>query len=727
MEKEEFDKKFLQKKEQENKHMQAALTKILNIIDQKNNSSEMLLLSNDSPLLTAFSLVADYHNIKIEAIPEKSKTDLKSICDVVGVRYRQVLLEGDWWQQDSGPLIAYLKADQSPVALLPESNGKYTLYNPLTKATQKVDVDLAEKLKKTAIYIYKSFPNKALTTKDLLLFGRQSFSLKDILFLFLSGIMGGILALAIPRASAIIFNVIIPEGEKGEIWQLAVILLAAVIAKSLFELTRSFSFVHIKNKLSFSLHAAVWDRILALPVSFFKDHQAGELAQKAMGIIKIKDLFNDLVITSILAGLFSVFYYLFMFSISPGLTLTVTLIILLTFLLTLSLALLQLKYKRELQKEINQLSAYLFQVISGISKIRAAAAENRFFFHWTEKFTRQRKLTLKAQSFDNYLTAFTAFLPLVSAVFIFYFVSVNEILSIGDFIAFNAAFIAFQAAIISLSLSLIKVLDARIYLDNMKCILKTLPEDTERKKIVSNFEGEIEVNNLSFKYKNNENQILENLNFKIKPGEYVAFVGPSGSGKSTLLRLLLGFEKAQIGSIYYDDYNLDKLSVKELRKELGIVLQDSQLMSGSIYSNIIGSSIDLNVEDAWKAARAAGLEDDIRNMPMGMHTIINQGQQSLSGGQKQRLLIARAVVKKPKLIFFDEATSALDNKTQSLVTTAMNQFKATKIIIAHRLSTIKECDRIFVLANGRIVETGDYKSLIKKGGLFKNLVERQMV
>ncbi|MGM0499888.1 MAG: NHLP bacteriocin export ABC transporter permease/ATPase subunit [Bacillota bacterium] len=727
MEKEEFDKKFIQKKEQENSYMQGALTKILNIIDQEKKSSEMLLLSDESPLLTAFNLVIDYQNIKIEAIPKKTKSDLKSFCDIVGVRYRQVLLESNWWQQDSGPLIAYLKTDRSPVALLPEPNGEYTLYNPLKKETQKVDADLAEKLKKSAIYIYKSFPNRALTTKDLLFFGRQNFRLKDILFLFLSGIMGGVLALAIPRASAIIFNVIIPEGEKGEILQLAVILIAAVLAKTLFELTRSFSFVRIKNQLSFSLHAAVWDRILSLPVSFFKDYQAGELAQKAMGIIKIKDLFNDLVITSILAGLFSIFYYLFMFSISPGLTLIATFIILLTFLMTLSFALIQLKYKRELQKEKNQLSAYLFQIISGISKIRAAAAEKRFFFHWADKFTRQRKITLKAQSFDNYLTAFTAFLPLVSAVFIFYFVSVNEILSIGDFIAFNAAFIALQTAVISLSISLIKVLDVKIYLDNMKSILETIPEDTERKKVVSNFEGKIEVNNLSFKYKNNENQILENLNFKIKPGEYVAFVGPSGSGKSTLLRLLLGFEKAQIGSIYYDNYNLDKLSVKELRKELGIVLQDSQLMSGSIYSNIVGSSIDLGLEDAWEAVRAAGLEEDIKDMPMGMHTIINQGQQSLSGGQKQRLLIARAIVKKPKIIFFDEATSALDNKTQSLVTTAMNKFKATKIIIAHRLSTIKECDRIFVLDNGRIVERGNYKSLIQKGGLFKSLVERQMV
>lgn len=727
MEKEELDKKFLKKIEQEKSYLRDALTKILNIIDQKKSTTEILFSSEASPLLTSFNLAADYQNIKIEAIPEKSSSDLKSICDAVGVRYRQILLTGDWWQQDSGPLIAYLKADQSPVALLPESNGEYTLYNPLKKETQKVNADLAGKLKETAIYIYKSFPNRALTTKDLLFFGRQSFSLKDMLFLFLSGIMGGVLALAIPRASAIIFNVIIPEGEKGEIWQLAVLLLAAVLAKSLFELTRSFAFVRIKNQLSFSLHAAIWDRILSLPVSFFKDYQAGELAQKAMGIIKIKDLFNDLIITSILAGLFSVFYYLFMFTISPDLTLIATLIILLTFLITLSLALLQLKFKRELQKEKNQLSAYLFQIISGISKIRAAAAEKRFFFHWANKFTRQRKITLKAQSFDNYLTAFTAFLPLVSTVIIFYLVSANKILSIGDFIAFNAAFIALQTAFISLSLSLIRVLDARIHLDNMKFILKTLPEDTESKKMVSNFKGEIEVNNLSFKYKNNENQILKNLNFKIRPGEYVAFVGPSGSGKSTLLRLLLGFEKAQIGSIYYDGYNLDKLSVKELRKELGIVLQDSQLMSGNIYSNIVGSSMDLDLENAWEAARTAGLEADIKNMPMGMHTIINQGQQSLSGGQKQRLLIARALVKKPNLIFFDEATSALDNKTQSLVTSAMNQFKATKIVIAHRLSTIKECDRIFVLDKGSIVETGNYQSLIKKGGLFKNLVERQMV
>ena len=214
---------------------------------------------------------------------------------------------------------------------------------------------------------------------------------------------------------------------------------------------------------------------------------------------------------------------------------------------------------------------------------------------------------------------------------------------------------------------------------------------------------------------------------KIKKGEYVAVVGPSGCGKSTLIRLLLGFEKPERGGIFYDMKNIDQIDIKSLRRHIGCVMQDGGLFNDSIYANIALSAPTLTMEEAWEAAEAASIADDIRAMPMGMHTMISEGQGGISGGQKQRLMIARAVAPKPSVLIFDEATSALDNITQKRVTEALDSLNCTRIVIAHRLSTIKGCDRILYMDHGRILEEGTYDELIEKGGLFADMVSRQQV
>ena len=221
--------------------------------------------------------------------------------------------------------------------------------------------------------------------------------------------------------------------------------------------------------------------------------------------------------------------------------------------------------------------------------------------------------------------------------------------------------------------------------------------------------------------------LFENLSLKIRPGQYVAIVGKTGCGKSTLMRLMLGFEQPQKGAIYYDGKDLAGLDLKSLRKFMGVVMQNGKVFQGTIYSNIVISAPGLTMEDAWRAAEMAGLAEDIREMPMGMHTLIAEGGAGFSGGQKQRLMIARAVAAAPRILFFDEATSALDNMTQKIVSESLDKLKCTKIVIAHRLSTIRQCDRIVVLDEGKIIEDGTYEELIARKGFFAGLVERQRV
>jgi ATP-binding cassette subfamily C protein len=261
--------------------------------------------------------------------------------------------------------------------------------------------------------------------------------------------------------------------------------------------------------------------------------------------------------------------------------------------------------------------------------------------------------------------------------------------------------------------------------ERAKPILETLPEVDEMKADPGELTGELEVSHVSFRYREDGPIVLKDVSVQVKPGEFVALVGPSGSGKSTLFRLLLGFEKLEAGAVYYNGRDLVGLDIREVRRQIGVVLQNGKLMAGDIFTNIIGSSL-LTLEDARQAARMAGLEDDLKAMPMGLHTVISEGGGTLSGGQRQRLLIARALVHRPRILFFDEATSALDNRTQAIVSESLDNLQATRIVIAHRLSTIMNADRIYVLQDGRVVQQGTYDELIQAEGVFADLAKRQM-
>lgn len=298
-------------------------------------------------------------------------------------------------------------------------------------------------------------------------------------------------------------------------------------------------------------------------------------------------------------------------------------------------------------------------------------------------------------------------------------------MSTGQFLAFNAAFSGLLGAMVGMTSTFLSVAEIIPLYERATPILKTLPEIDEVKTDPGHLTGELDISRIFFRYHEVGPLVLQDVSLRARPGEFIAVVGSSGSGKSTLLRLLLGFETPESGAIYFDGQDLAGLDVQSVRRQMGVVLQNSQLLPGNIFDNIVGS-LPLTMDDAWEAAALAGLAEDIQQMPMAMHTAITAGSSTLSGGQRQRIVIARAIVNKPRIIIFDEATSALDNRTQAEVSRSLEGLNATRIVIAHRLSTIINADRIYVMDQGKIVQSGTYAELISQEGPFAEMAKRQL-
>ena len=427
-----------------------------------------------------------------------------------------------------------------------------------------------------------------------------------------------------------------------------------------------------------------------------------------------------------LTSVASLLYITQIFRFAPSLVVPAVCIILASVIFSVVSALTQVKISKAVMEKNAEENGLSYALISGVQKIKLAGAEKRAFARWADTYSEAAELSYNPPLFIKINGAISSAISLAGTVAIYY-LAIKTRVSPSDYLAFNYAFGSVTGAFAALTGVALSVAQIKPILEMAEPILKTEPESSENKSIVTSLRGNIELSNVYFRYNESMPYVVDGMNLKIKAGEYIAIVGTTGCGKSTLMRLLLGFETPEKGAIYYDGKDISKIDLRSLRRKMGVVTQDGSLFQGDIYSNIVISAPQLSLADAWEAAEMAGIADDIRTMPMGMQTIISEGQGGISGGQKQRLMIARAIAPKPKILMLDEATSALDNKTQKQVSDALDKLKCTRIVIAHRLSTIKNCDRILVLDKGRIMEDGTYDELIAKNGFFAELVARQRV
>jgi NHLM bacteriocin system ABC transporter ATP-binding protein len=641
-----------------------------------------------------------------------------------GIMRRRVTLSGAWWKDSMGALLGETVSGDV-VALIPGFVG-YSYFDYESGKRLKLNAKTAKNVKPEAVCFYKALPNRALGIKDIIVFIRENLMKSDLLMLLSISLIVALLGVFTPYISQLIFSDIIPSGDGVLILSVSFLLFGVAISSFLIGVTKNLLQTKIMTKIDIALQSAVMSRLIHLPAKFFGTSSAGELSTRISSVSELGDLLNGIFLGVGLTGIFSLIYIAQIFTIAPSLAFPAAIAISLQAGVFAGAIVFGRRMTKKAMEAGTKLNGVIFSLFSGIQKIKLAGCENRAFTRWAEKYKTQAELAYNPVMFLKLGAALQGAAVLTGMLIIYYFAARTGV-SIAQYIAFSAAFGMTNGAMMSLVGTAGDIAHIGPILEMAAPILETAPEVREDKKIIRKLNGQVELDNVTFSYSEESPVVIDNFSLKIRSGQYVAIVGKTGCGKSTLLRLLLGFEKPGKGAVYYDGEDISKVDLKSLREHIGVVLQNGKLFQGDIFSNITISAPALTLDEAWEAAEMAGIADDIRAMPMGMHTMISEGSGGISGGQRQRIIIARAIAAKPQILMFDEATSALDNMTQKQVSDSLASLKCTRIVIAHRLSTIKECDRIIVMDEGKIIEEGTYDELTEGGGVFAALVRRQML
>ena len=667
--------------------------------------------------------ILKYYHLKPVEIPDnvkKSEDRLDYCLRHYGLMRRDIELKDKWYADAYGPILGFLKDGGTPVAMFPSMFYGYYYQDPKSGKRVRVTAKTAALLEPDAICFYRPLPLRKLGIPDLLFYLKECITVSDITLIVLATMAVSAVGLLIPRVIAALTGPILSGGRGGALIGAAICILCVSLSSQMISSANTMLTQRLDTKTSLGVGASMMMRLMSLPVSFFRQYSPGELKSRSMAVNQLCSLMQKMILNAGLTSLSSLLYVTQIFRFAPALVIPSILIILATTGFSGISTLAQIRISRLHMQHDAKESGMSYAMITGVQKIKLAGAEKRIFAKWLNIYSEGAELTYNPPTFLKINHVISTAINLFSTI-ILYYLSVKNGVDQSSYFAFTAAYGVLMGAFTSLSGVALSVARIQSILEMAEPFLKT-PEGRE---IVTKISGGIELDHVSFRYNEDAPYILNDMSLKIRPGDYVAIVGRTGCGKSTLIRLLLGFETPERGAVYYDGKDVTTLDLGSLRRNIGVVTQDGGLFQGDVFSNITITAPDLTLDEAWEAAETAGIAGDIRAMPMGMYTLISEGQGGISGGQKQRLMIARAIAPKPKLLIFDEATSALDNKTQKQISESLDAMGCTRVVVAHRLSTIQHCDRIVVLEGGKIIEDGNYEELIARDGYFAELVKRQ--
>ena len=720
-----FDEQIRQRKLSDQEIFEDSLFRMASAVLGKQRAG----LLDDERIVTkaAIDEILKYYHYKPVEVPGDIRDldeQLEFCLRPHGLMRRSVKLDEGWYRDAFGPMLAFRKEDGTAIALLPKPFAGYWFRDPESGERKNLNRATAAQFDTDAICFYRPLPLKAIGIPDLIGYLKDCLSIGDLLSIIALTLGATLLGMLMTNITRALTGFVLDSGIVSLLAGTAVFMISAIFSAQIIGAAKELMMNRIELKTSLAVEAAMMMRVMNLPANFFRQYSSGELSSRSSAVSQLCDLLLGSVFSVGLSALASLLYITQIFHFAPALVIPSLLIILASILVSVLTSLTQLKISRQIMEKGAKENGLSFALIMGVQKIKLAGAEKRAFARWGRTYAEVSELSYNPPLLIRANSAITTAVSLVGTI-VLYCLAVQSSVTPSEYIAFNSALGAVTSAFAALTGVALSVARIKPILEMAEPILKTAPESSDNRTMVTKLNGNIELSNVYFRYNQNMPYVVNGMNLKIRAGEYIAIVGTTGCGKSTLVRLLLGFETPEKGAIYYDGKDMSGLDLRSLRRRIGTVMQAGSLFQGDIFSNISISAPQLTLDEAWEAAEIAGIADDIRAMPMGMQTLISEGQGGISGGQKQRLMIARAVAPKPKILIFDEATSALDNKTQKQVSDALDKLRCTRIVIAHRLSTIKNCDRILVLDKGEIQEDGTYDELIAKNGFFAELVERQ--
>ena len=718
-----FEEQVQKRKKLDNKTFEDSFLSLAGIRKHKQESlSDEAVRDN-----YVISQILSYYHHQMVDIPQSITTfkdKLSYVLGQCGIEYRKVELNDDYVGDGTSPLLIFTILNDIPVLLFPKGHKKYRYVNYQTGKKVSIDASFVNRLEIEAYSFYRPLPNKKVSIKEYTKYLTKSVRPLDVVLLVLFAALASGVGLIVPYLTRILTGTVAVNKDMSLFIFTTIYLIAAATGVLLIKAVQGFVNSRIGIKIGKGVLSATMMRVLSLPASFFKKYNTGELSSRFSAVPQLASVLMNGIFITLISVVMSLAYLFQLVSFAPILIPPVVVILLVSTGFSLLTAVIQRKYQKKQLEVISKESGVTYEMINGIQKIRLSGSEKRVFAKWANVYSKAAKVKYNPPLILRLSSAISLLITLLGNIALYYIASINNI-DAGNYMAFVSSYGILSGAFLSIVEMVGVVFTLQPLYEMARPILETEPEINQGKKVVNSINGNIKLENVSFRYNDSSPLVVDDLSLDIKEGEYIAIVGQTGCGKSTLVRLILGFEKPNKGKVYFDDQDIETLDVSSLRRNIGTVMQNGTLFHADIFSNIIISSPSLTEEDAWAAAEIASIADDIREMPMGMKTIISEGQGGISGGQKQRIMIARAIVHKPKVLIFDEATSALDNMTQKSISESINKLNCTRIVIAHRLSTIKNADRIIMLERGKIIEDGDYQSLINKKGKFAELVDRQ--
>lgn len=639
-----------------------------------------------------------------------------------GTTCREVILPKKLRKTEMDPLLCFLRESGAPLVIFSDTLGRKRVFDPATRETERFPAGLEERLDDKAYEIQKCFAEKSVNFRSMTRFALREMSVKNLAVTLIGMFLVTEAGLLLATLNAMLYDRIIPQGDMTDLVGFSGIIIACMIGSLCFGISKNIATFRNTSKVSYALQSAILNRLFHMPEKFFRSYESALLSYRVERLSGVYISMYMCLIQILLQGGFSLLYCRRMYAYSPALARVGLLFVLLNVITSAVIGQVFNEYSTDKSRARGQLRTFLYQTVTGISGVRLMGAEENVQGEYVDKYVDYINADRKYSLSQRLAPVVSILITGVSTV-LMYFLMVNSKISvsIGSFMGFTAAYAAFSGAMAMVGNNAMQIYSSLPTLKESADVLRMQPDQYGSGKILQKVTGKIDIDRVSFAYQKDGKPVLRNIDLHIRPGEYVAITGRSGCGKSTLLRLLLGFEQPSSGMIYYDDIGMDRLNIPELRRRMGVVLQDGGLISGSILDNIKAGNRDLTNEELDRILDEVGLKEDIHALQMGLLTPISEEWSTISGGQKQRILIARAIAGNPDLLLMDEATSSLDNITQKYVCESLEKHHITRIVIAHRLSTVVNCDRIIVMDNGQIREQGTYEELMARKGVFYQL------